>query len=66
LLTLVIQYAILDECTSAVPLEVEQVLMETATRKLGFVADCVFDTDRLLAELGITLLTVSHRPSLWK
>ncbi|CAG7846455.1 ATP-binding cassette sub-family D member 2 AltName: Full=Adrenoleukodystrophy-related protein [Serendipita indica DSM 11827] len=42
------KYAILDECTSAVPLEVEQVLMETAT------------------QLGITLLTVSHRPSLWK
>ncbi|PVF98929.1 hypothetical protein CPB86DRAFT_757827 [Serendipita vermifera] len=42
------KYAILDECTSAVPLEVEQILMETAT------------------QLGITLLTVSHRPSLWK
>jgi ATP-binding cassette subfamily D (ALD) long-chain fatty acid import protein len=34
LLTQFVQYAILDECTSAVPLEVEQVLMETATRKL--------------------------------
>jgi len=42
------KYAILDECTSAVPLETEEMLMSTATR------------------LGITLLTVSHRPSLWK
>ncbi|GAA5875126.1 hypothetical protein JCM3774_001644 [Rhodotorula dairenensis] len=42
------KYAILDECTSAVTLEVEQTFYERAT------------------ELGITLLTVSHRPSLWK
>ncbi|GAA6017017.1 hypothetical protein JCM8202_005871 [Rhodotorula sphaerocarpa] len=42
------KYAILDECTSAVTLEIEQAFYERAT------------------ELGITLLTVSHRPSLWK
>lgn len=43
-----LQYAILDECTSAVTLEVERVMFEHATK------------------LGITLLTVSHRPSLWQ
>ncbi|MBW0499061.1 hypothetical protein O181_038776 [Austropuccinia psidii MF-1] len=42
------KYAILDECTSAVTLEIEKVMYEHAT------------------SLGITLLTVSHRPSLWK
>ncbi|KAG8967358.1 hypothetical protein FRC03_010103 [Tulasnella sp. 419] len=42
------KYAILDECTSAVPLDIEKVMFDHAT------------------ELGITLLTVSHRPSLWQ
>ncbi|KAG9031529.1 hypothetical protein FRB95_002664 [Tulasnella sp. JGI-2019a] len=42
------KYAILDECTSAVPLEIERIMFEHAT------------------SLGITLLTVSHRPSLWQ
>ncbi|KAG8891768.1 hypothetical protein FRC01_014520 [Tulasnella sp. 417] len=42
------KYAILDECTSAVPLDLERVMFEHAT------------------SLGITLLTVSHRPSLWQ
>ncbi|KAJ1034310.1 hypothetical protein NDA18_001172 [Ustilago nuda] len=42
------KYAILDECTSAVTLEIEKVMYDHAT------------------ELGITMLTVSHRPSLWK
>ncbi|KAH9811020.1 ABC transporter transmembrane region 2-domain-containing protein [Melampsora americana] len=42
------KYAILDECTSAVTLDIERVMYEHAT------------------ELGITLLTVSHRPTLWK
>lgn len=42
------KYAILDECTSSVTLEVERVMYETAK------------------ELGITLMTVSHRRSLWK
>ncbi|KAJ4489624.1 adrenoleukodystrophy protein [Lentinula edodes] len=42
------KYAILDEATSLVPLEMEGQMMEHATK------------------LGITLLTVSHRPSLWK
>ena len=42
------KYAILDECTSAVTLEIERIMYEHAT------------------DLGITMLTVSHRPSLWK
>ncbi|KAG9047290.1 hypothetical protein FS837_002598 [Tulasnella sp. UAMH 9824] len=42
------KYAILDECTSAVPLDLERIMFEHAT------------------SLGITLLTVSHRPSLWQ
>lgn len=42
------RYAILDECTSSVTLEVERVMYEEAKR------------------LGITLMTVSHRRSLWK
>ncbi|KAJ9070952.1 ATP-binding cassette long-chain fatty acid transporter pxa2 [Entomophthora muscae] len=42
------RFAILDECTSAVSMEVEEIMYTHAT------------------ELGISLLTVSHRPSLWK
>lgn len=42
------KYAILDECTSAVTLEIEKAMYDHATN------------------LGITLMTVSHRPSLWK
>ncbi|KAH9875153.1 hypothetical protein J1614_004643 [Plenodomus biglobosus] len=42
------RYAILDECTSSVTLDVERVMYEEAKR------------------LGITLMTVSHRRSLWK
>jgi ATP-binding cassette subfamily D (ALD) long-chain fatty acid import protein len=42
------RYAILDECTSSVTLEVERIMYEEAKR------------------LGITLMTVSHRRSLWK
>ncbi|MCJ1300906.1 hypothetical protein MMC08_003705 [Hypocenomyce scalaris] len=42
------KYAILDECTSSVTLEIEKVMYETAK------------------SLGITLMTVSHRRSLWK
>lgn len=41
-------YAILDECTSSVSLEIEKIMYTHAT------------------SLGISLLTVSHRPSLWK
>lgn len=42
------RYAILDECTSSVTLEIERVMYEEAKR------------------LGTTLMTVSHRRSLWK
>lgn len=42
------KYAILDECTSSVTLEIEKVMYETAEK------------------LGVTLMTVSHRRSLWK
>ncbi|KAL1898677.1 ATP-binding cassette long-chain fatty acid transporter pxa2 [Ceratocystis pirilliformis] len=42
------RYAILDECTSSVPLDVEKAMYDGAKA------------------LGITLLTVSHRRSLWK
>jgi len=42
------KYAILDECTSSVTPEVEEVMYREAKR------------------LGITLLTVSHRRSLWR
>lgn len=42
------KYAILDECTSSVTLEIEKVMYDEAKR------------------LGITLMTVSHRRSLWK
>ncbi|KAI9855053.1 MAG: hypothetical protein M1824_006427 [Vezdaea acicularis] len=42
------KYAILDECTSSVTLEIERIMYETAK------------------SLGITLMTVSHRRSLWK
>lgn len=42
------KYAILDECTSAVSIEIEQIMYSHAMK------------------LGISLMTVSHRPSLWK
>ena len=42
------QFAILDECTSAVSMALEEVMYTWASR------------------LGITLLTVSHRASLWR
>eukprot|EP00474_Spongospora_subterranea_P008945 CRZ09403.1 hypothetical protein [Spongospora subterranea] len=42
------RFAILDECTSQVSIDVEGLMYTHAT------------------ELGITLMTVSHRPSLWK
>ncbi|KAL2072974.1 hypothetical protein VTL71DRAFT_10298 [Oculimacula yallundae] len=42
------KYAILDECTSSVTLEMEKIMYEQAK------------------SLGITLMTVSHRRSLWK
>ncbi|KAK4132954.1 hypothetical protein BT67DRAFT_66297 [Trichocladium antarcticum] len=42
------RYAILDECTSSVPLDTEKIMYDEAK------------------QLGITLMTVSHRKSLWK
>ncbi|KAJ2837698.1 ATP-binding cassette long-chain fatty acid transporter pxa2, partial [Coemansia erecta] len=42
------QYAIMDECTSTVSMDVEKIMYTHATK------------------LGITLLTVSHRQSLWQ
>ena len=54
------QYAILDECTSAVTLEIERVMYEHAT------CMCPSQAQSLTAALGITMMTVSHRPSLWK
>ncbi|KAI8806209.1 ABC transporter transmembrane region 2-domain-containing protein [Cladochytrium replicatum] len=41
-------YAILDECTSSVSMDIERIMYTHAQ------------------ELGIRLITVSHRPSLWK
>jgi ATP-binding cassette subfamily D (ALD) long-chain fatty acid import protein len=65
------RFAILDECTSAVSMDIEKIMYTHATSTYyhHFEANqkCInqrFDYCHL--ELGISLLTVSHRPSLWQ
>ena len=61
------QFAILDECTSAVSVDVEGFMYEHC-RKLGNTSQPLpISLPHMLASLaGITLFTVSHRKSLWK
>ena len=60
-------YAILDESTAAVTLDVEKQMYDQAAGEPRLREDllvCNRADNLLRAALGITLLTVSHRPSL--
>ena len=65
------KYAILDECTSAVSIDVEGKMYQTVSvvfLLFRFISLSLhlFSFYVQLVDLNITLLTVSHRPSLWK
>lgn len=65
------RFAILDECTSAVSMDIEKIMYTHATSMNYQPISSLQESIRLTfflyhLELGISLLTVSHRPSLWQ
>ena len=65
------QFAILDECTSAVSVDVEGFIYSHCreVRHISYaylIFLCDFQNFSLFMQKGITLFTVSHRKSLWK